>query len=148
MEVHGVVTTATGASLRFPIRLGQKSRPLLLLWGVRDENAFIEIDGGELVAHFGYFRLATPLTNVVRWQIEGPWRWLTAIGVRRGLRRGDITFAGTHTGGVRLDFRERVRWGPFRVPRLYVSVDDLEGFTRALTERFGIPGGDARRRPR
>ena len=140
---RGAVTVAGGSGRRFPIRLGRRSRPLLLLWGVREDNAFVDIDG-QLDAHFGFFRLTTPLANVVHCRIEGPWHWLRAIGVRRGIREGDVTFAGNHTGGARLDFRERVRWGPFRVPCLYVTVDDLEGFAALLAAR-GIPGEDVRR---
>ena len=129
-------------SQRFPIRLGRRSRPLLLLWGVRKHNAYVDIDT-RLDARFGFFRFQTPLANVVRWRIEGPWLWLTAIGVRASVRHGDITFGGTHRGGVRLDFRERVRWGPLSVPALYVTVEDLEAFSQALSAR-GIPGEDAR----
>lgn len=137
----------TGTSVpgrRFPFRLGPLSRPVLLLWGVRKHNAYVDLDT-RLDARFGFFHLQTPVANIVRWRIEGPWRWLTAIGVRGSVRNGDITFGGTHRGGVRLDFRERVQWGPLRVPALYVTVEDLEGFAAALSAR-GIPGEDARRK--
>ena len=87
----------------------------------------------------------TPLANIARWRIEGPWLWITAIGVRMNLRHRDITFGGSPHGGVRMDFVERVRVGPLPVPALYVTVDDLEGFAAALAER-GIPGVDARKR--
>jgi len=127
---------------RFAIKLGQKSRPLLLFWGVRERNAFVDIDG-RLDAHFGFFRFATPMSNVARWQVEGPWLWIKALGVRRGFRDGDISFAGVHTAGIRIDFNERVRWGPFTVPRLYLTPEDLDGFAAALASR-GIPGADVR----
>lgn len=131
---------------RFPIRLGSRSRPLLRLYGVRGQDeAWVELRGDELEARFGWSRASTPLSNIAAWRIEGPWRWVTAIGVRRSVRHGDITFAGSHRGGVRLDFHERVRVGPFRVPALYVTVDDLEGFSGALMER-GVRGTDARTR--
>lgn len=129
---------------RFPIRLGPRSRPLLLLFGVRPDNAFVELDG-DLDARFGYSRMRTPVANIVAWRIEGPWRWITAIGVRRSIRHGDFTFGGNHRGGVRVDFRELVPFGPFRVPALYLTVADLDGFSEALAGR-GIPGEDARRR--
>jgi hypothetical protein len=131
---------------RFPIELGRRSRPLLrLLFGVTPENAYVDL-GDELEAHFGYGRLRTPLTNIAAWRIEGPWLWITAIGIRRGIRDGVFTFAGTPKGGVRLDFRERVpTLRLFRTPALYVTVQDVEGFAAALSER-GIPGEDARRR--
>jgi hypothetical protein len=129
---------------RFPIRIGRRSRPLLRLFGVRDGNAFVAMND-VLDAHFGSFRIETPLANISSWRIEGPWRWITAIGVRRSVRHGDLTFGGSHRGGVRLDFREPVRLGRLRVPALYVTVEDLEGLAAVLAER-GIPGEDARRR--
>jgi len=128
---------------RFPIRLGPLSRPLLLLFGVRESNAYVDIDG-ELVARFGFSTFRTPIGNISRWRIEGPWSWFTAIGVRRSIRHGDVTFGGNHRGGVRLEFHEPVRWTIFRVPALYVTVADLEGLVSALAER-GIPGEDTRR---
>jgi hypothetical protein len=129
---------------RFPIELGRRSRSLLrVLFGVRPDRAYVHLDE-DLDARFGFGHLRTPLSNVVSWRIEGPWLWITAIGIRRGIRHGDFTFAGTHRGGVRLDFRERVRAMGFRVPALYVTVEDPAAFTAALTAR-GIPGEDARR---
>ena len=128
---------------RFPIRIGRRSRPLLRLFGVRDGNAYVDLNG-ELDARFGFFRVSTPLTNVAFWRIEGPWLWITAIGVRTSLRHRDVTFGGSHRGGVRIDFRERVRFGFLRIPALYVTVEDLEGLGAALAER-GIPGEDARK---
>jgi len=129
---------------RFPIELGPRSRPLLrLFFGVRPDSAYVDV-GEELDARFGVGHLRTPLSNVVSWRVEGPWLWITAIGIRRSLRHGDFTFGGTHRGGVRLDFRERVRAMGFHVPAVYVTVEDPAAFTAALTAR-GIPGEDARR---
>jgi hypothetical protein len=116
---------------------------LRLLFGVRAENAYVDLDE-DVDARFGRFRVRTPVANVASWRIEGPWRWITAIGVRRSVRHGDLTFGGNHAGGVRIDFRERVRSSPFWIPALYVTVDDLDGLAAALAAR-GIPGEDARR---
>ena len=133
-------------TLRFPIRLGSRSRPLLRLFGVGGpQDAWVDLRDDALEARFGSARAVTPVSNIAGWRIEGPWLWITAIGVRMSVRHGDISFGGSHHGGVRLDFAERVRVGPFRVPALYVSVDDLEGFAAALADR-GIHGTDARRR--
>lgn len=128
---------------RFPIRIGRRSRPLLRLFGVRDGNAYVDLNG-ELDARFGFFRVSTPVANIASWRIEGPWLWITAIGVRTSLRHRDVTFGGSHRGGVRIDFRERVRFGFLRIPALYVTVEDLEGLGAALAER-GISGEDARK---
>ena len=134
-----------GVARRFPIRLGPRSRPLLRLFGVRADNAFVDL-GDELHAQFGRFSVRTPVSNIDRWRIEGPWLWITAIGLRRSTRHGDITFGGNHQGGVRLDFIEPPVLGPFRPPALYVTVDDLEGLAAALRTQ-GIPGIDARTGP-
>ena len=96
-------------------------------------------------ARFGRFRAVTPLSNIAGWRIEGPWAWITAIGVRMSIRHRDITFGGSPHGGVRLDFVDRVPVARFWVPALYVTVDDLEGFAAAVAER-GLPGVDARKR--
>ena len=132
---------------RFDIRLGQRSLPLLRLWGVKPGLAYAEIGeppAGELQARFGRVRFATPLANVASWRIEGPFIWVKAIGVRRSLRGGDVSFAGAAHGGVRIDFRDPVRWSRFHVPALYIGADNLDAFAAALRLR-GIPGEDARR---
>lgn len=117
---------------------------MLRLFGVRrPEDAWVELRDADLEARFGWSRAVTPISNIAGWRIEGPWRWITAIGLRRSVRHGDITFGGSHHGGVRLDFVARVAVGPFKAPALYVTVDDLDGLAAALLER-GIPGVDAR----
>ena len=131
------------APRRFPIRVGHRSRPLLRLFGVREGNAYVDLDG-ELDARFGFYRVRTAVSNLASWRIEGPWLWITAIGVRTSLRHRDVTFGGSHRGGVRVDFNEPVYFGFLRIPALYVTVEDLEGFAAALAER-GIPGADARK---
>jgi hypothetical protein len=132
---------------RFPIRIGRRSRPLLrLLFGVRADDSWIDLgDGpdGALEVQFGWSHLRTTMGNVASWRIEGPWAWITAIGVRRSIRHGDLTFGGSPHGGVRIDFGMPVHWSAFQVPAIYVPADDLEGLAAAL-ERRGVPGRDAR----
>ena len=132
------------ATARVPIRVGRRSWPVLMFFGVRRGNAWVDIDG-DLEVRFGWYRFRTPMSNLVSWRIEGPFRWITAIGVRRSLRHGDVTFGGSPHGGVRIDFREPVTWGPLRVPAIYVPADDLDGLAAELGQR-GITGEDARRR--
>lgn len=132
------------AAQRFPIRVGRRSRPLLWLFGVRGDNAHVDLDG-ELDARFGFYRMRTPLSNIASWRIEGPWLWITAIAVRTSFRHHDLTFAGSPHGGVRVEFKDPVRFAFYHVRALYVTVDDLEGLATALAER-GIPGEDVRTR--
>jgi hypothetical protein len=132
------------AEQRFPIRVGPRSRLLLRrLFGVKPGNAYVDLNE-ELDARFGRYRVHTPVNNLSSWRIEGPWLWLTAIGVRTSLRHRDVTFGGNHEGGVRMDFKERVPFGLLSIPALYVTVEDLEALAAALVAR-GIAGLDARK---
>jgi hypothetical protein len=147
-SLSAVVYAPPVATERFPIRIGARSRVLLrILYGVRSDNAWVDVGeppDGEVVVSFGRSNLRTRLDNVRRWRIEGPWAWITAIGIRRSIRHADVSFDGSHHGGLRLDFRMPVRWATLQVPAIYVSADDLDGLAGALTAR-GIPGEDARR---
>jgi hypothetical protein len=130
---------------RYPIRIGARSRLLLrVAFGVTSETAWARIDDDGVFVRFGRFSFSVPIANVVRWRIEGPWAWITAIGLRRSVRHGDISFAGSPRGGVRLDFATPVRWWRLNVPAAYYGVEDLDGFAAAIAAH-GIPGEDARR---
>jgi hypothetical protein len=129
--------------VRFPIRIGRRSRPVVRLFGATPETAWAELDG-DLEIRFGRFRIRTPVSNLARWRIEGPFVWIKAIGVRRSFRGGDMSFAGSAHGGVRIDLIEDVRWGALRVPAVWIGADDLDGLAAELLRR-GIPGEDARR---
>ena len=130
--------------IRFPIRVGRRSWPVLMFFGVRPDNAWLELDD-DLDVRFGWFRFRTPMSNLESWRLEGPFLWITAIGVRMSIRHGDVTFGGSPHGGVRIDFHEPVKWGPRRVPAIYVPADDLGALAAELESR-GIHGHDARRR--
>ena len=124
---------------RFPIRIGRRSALLLrVAFGVTSDRAWVELAGGAVRVRFGWWEFSAPIADVVGWRIEGPWRWITAIGLRRSVRHGDLSFAGSPRGGVRLDFRAPVRWGILSVPAAYYGVEDLDGFGAALSA-LGIP---------
>ena len=129
---------------RFPIRVEPRYRWALWIFGVRPSNAYVDL-GETLDARFGWSRITTPVANGLRWSIEGPWLALTALGVRRGFRHGDISFGGTPRGGVRVDLREPARYFFLRPRTIWLTVEDLDGFAAALAAR-GIPGEDRRRR--
>lgn len=129
---------------RFPIRIGHRSQLVLLLCGVRAANSYVDLGRDELDAQFGFFRFRTPTSNLTSWRIDGPWHWITAIGVRFSVRDHDLTFGGTNQGGVRVDFRDPVSYLGVRVPALYLTVEDIEGFVAALAA-CGLPGTDTRR---
>lgn len=130
---------------RFPIRIQRPFGPVLWLFGARQgERAMVTLTDATLEARFGWSHVTVPLTDITHWDISGPWRWFTALGVRRSIRGGDLTFGGSAHGGVQVHFRVRPRILWFHPPSLYLTVDDLEGLGAALTAR-GIPGKDLRR---
>jgi hypothetical protein len=130
---------------RFPIRVGARSAPFLrVIFGVRPDSAWAAIDDGTMVARFGRFEFRVPVANITHWRIEGPWRYVTAIGVRASVRHGDYSFAGSPRGGVRMDFAQPGRWGGRNVPAFYVGVEELEAFAAELAAA-GIPGEDVRK---
>ncbi len=136
------------ATIRFPIRIGARSRWVVRLWTARPETSYVDLGDGPdamLEVQFGRFRFRTPIENIASWRIEGPFHWIKAIGVRRSVRHADVSFAGSAHGGVRIDLKQSVRAGIFRVPAIYVGVDDLDGLAAELTRR-GIGGTDARAR--
>ncbi len=129
---------------RFPIRIGDRSRLLLrVIFGATPDRAWVTLDEDLVTARFGRWEIEVATDNITGWRIEGPWNWITAVGVRRSIRDGDLTFAGSPRGGVRLEFREPVKWTLFHVPAVDVGVEDLEGFGAAL-KALGIPGEDGR----
>src|SRR5690242_10451811 len=131
---------------RYPIRIGDRSRLFLrIAFGVRPDRAWVDVGDAVIRARFGRFEVTAPLADATRWRIEGPWLWITAIGVRMSLRHRDLSFAGSPRGGVRVDFRPRVRYRFLRLPAIYYGVEDLERFAAELTS-LGIPGEDARTR--
>jgi hypothetical protein len=129
-------------AVRFPIRIGRRSRWVVRLFGATPSTAYAEV-GDDLLIRFGWFTFRTPLANIERYRIEGPFTWIKAIGVRMSLRHPDLSFCGSAHGGVRMDLKHRVRWGLLRMFAVWAGTDDLDGFAAELARR-GIPGQDAR----
>jgi hypothetical protein len=140
-----MTTAPASAPQRFPIRLDRRYRWYLAIFGAKESTAWVELRGDRLEARFGWSRLSTPISNIARWSIEGPWSSLTALGVRRGnFSGGDITFGGSAHGGVRIDLTTPEKLFVFHPPAYYLTVDDLDGLAAALAGR-GIPGEDKRK---
>ena len=128
---------------RFPIRIGRRSRPIVRLFTATPATAYAEV-GDDVEIRFGRFRIRTPVANIERYRVEGPFTWIKAIGVRRSVVAGDVSFCGSAHGAVRMDVRQPIPWGPFHVPAIWAGADDLDGLAAELARR-GIPGDDARR---
>ena len=85
-------------------------------------------------ATFGFFRVNTTRDNVTGAHITRDYRWWTAFGVRGSMADDGLSFGTNHEAGVCIHFAEKV---PSRLSKsghsaLTVTVEDLEGLTRAL----------------
>jgi hypothetical protein len=133
--------------LTFQIRVDSRFRPWLIVFGVLRRNAYVRLSDTELYARFGFFSLRIEIGQIGRWEIQGPYRWWTAIGVRGTFGQPEITFGGSAHGGVALFLDRPIpRWWWVRnLSEVYFTVEDLAGLAAEL-ERRGIPGQDVRGR--
>jgi hypothetical protein len=114
------------------VRAGAVS-PLLRLIGATDKNSYVNVNADGLVARFGYYRVALPLTQIASAErAELPWYW--GLGLRA--RGGTLALLGAHHGIVHITLNEPYRTTllkiPLKVTHLYVSVDDPDGLVTAL----------------
>ena len=124
--------------VRFPMRLPRRWQLPLLIYGVTGGRAYVDVGETSLMARFGWYRVATSVSNVASLEVTGPYRWWRALGVRISLADRGLTFGSSTHGGVCIRFRQPVRFARiFRPPAMTVTVDDVAGLDRALRERIG-----------
>jgi len=121
---------------------------LLIGFGVLPRNAYAELTDTQLAIRFGWFRATTPIRNIARWEISGPYKFYRAIGVRGTVGKPELTFGSSTHGGIGLTLHRPIALSPMggRLRRLYLTLDELELFAADL-ERHGIPGTDVRNEP-
>jgi len=121
----------------FPFRFDARYRPLARLLGITEESASVTVDKTLLRARFGRWRVTTPLANITRAELTGPYRvWRTVGPARMGLSDHGLTFATNPDRGVLLHFAEPVRGmtanGSLRHPNLTLTVADVNGLLSAV----------------
>ena len=134
-------------AVRFPIRIGRRSRWILRLFTATPATAYCEI-GDDLLIRFGRFRFRTPLSNVVTYPVEGP------FDLDQGDRGPD-----EHPPPRRVVLRQRPRrgpdgpegarpLGPISVPAVWAGADDLDGLAAELAGGASSATTSAGRRSR
>ncbi len=113
------------------------------IFGVRPDRAWIEVTGTELLARFGPWRIATPLTNITTVSITGPYAFLKTAGpAHLGFTDRGLTFATNSRRGVELQFAEPItgmdRWGKIHHPNLTLTPIDCDGLAAALRAGAGL----------
>jgi hypothetical protein len=117
---------------RFPIRFGL-FRGLLTLLGTGPRFSYVEVSDGSIRVTMGWaFRATIPLSSVRRiYKDRNMWR---GIGVHGW--RGEWLVNGSVSGIVTIEIdppaRARVIGVPVRLTKLYVSLEDPDGFLAAL----------------
>ncbi len=116
--------------------------PVLLPFGFKGDRDGVTLTDDALEATLGFFRVTTPRANITEAHITRKYRWWTAFGARSSMADDGLSFGTNHEAGVCIHFAEKV---PSRLSKrghsaLTVTVEDLEGLTRALG---GDPDRDA-----
>lgn len=125
---------------RFPFRFDPSYRRLARLFGVTPERAWVDVGPHDFEAFFGRWHLWTPMQNIVRAEVTGPYSFLKTAGpARLAVTDRGLTFATNGQRGVCISFREPVagidRYGRIRHPELTVTVLDVDGLMAALAAR-------------
>jgi hypothetical protein len=133
-------------SARFPFRFDPTYRRLARLFGVTSERAWVEVNEDELEARYGPWCVRTPLSNIARVEVTGPYAFLKTAGpARLAITDRGLTFASNRDRGVCITFHSPVTGidhaGRIRDPELTVTVLDVDGLAEALARH-----GPARKR--
>jgi hypothetical protein len=117
---------------RFDFDFSRRVQRWNQLFAVNPRTAYLLIDDGALIAHFGRWTLTTTLDNIVDATITGPYRlWRVAGPARLSLADRGLTFATTTRTGLCLTFRSPVPGidplGIVRHPNLTVTVKRPKG---------------------
>jgi hypothetical protein len=124
---------------RFHFAFTPQYRLSALTFGITPATAWVEIDARDFKARFGPWRLHTPVANIKRVAITGPYRFAKTAGpARLAITDRGLTFATNGKRGVLLSFHTPVRGleplGLIRHPELTVTVAAVDEFVTVLEE--------------
>jgi hypothetical protein len=125
--------------VRFPFAFEPLYRAVALPFGITPGRAWVEVGDDRFEAHFGFWAVATPLSNVAGTERSGPYATLKTLGpAHLSVADRGVTFASNGRQGLCLRFREPVvcidPTGHLRHPGLTVTVADVDGLAAALEE--------------
>jgi hypothetical protein len=124
---------------RFDFAFAPSYRRPARTFGVTEGNAWVEVDEVALDAHFGRWRVNTPLANIKDVAVTGPYRFFKTAGpARLAVTDRGLTFATNGDRGVRVRFHTPVHGldplGLISHPELTVTVADIEGLAARLEQ--------------
>jgi hypothetical protein len=122
---------------RFEFAFDPAYRAASAPFGITPKNSWVQVSADGLEAHFGPWRLRTPLTNIKGVSTTGPYRFFKTGGpARLAITDRGLTFATNGRRGLLILFHTPVRGidplGLIQHPELTVTVADIDGLAAAL----------------
>ncbi len=122
---------------KFPFHFQRSYRAAARVFGVTPRNAGIAVTDTELRVRFGLWRVATPLANIAKVSITGPYAFVKTAGpARLTLSDRGLTFATNAERGVFVEFHEPIAGieptGRLQHPNLTLTAADCDALARAL----------------
>ena len=97
------------ASEFFPYRFDRRFLPMWLGAGALPRRDGVTITDDRFVATFGVLRVSTPLDNISKAHVTGPYRWWTAVGPRLSFADDGLTFGTNSHAGLCVHFRNKIK---------------------------------------
>ena len=126
--------------VQFAFAFAEPYRLAALPFGVRPDNACVEVGERTLRARYGPWLVETPLANITDVAVTGPYHFVKTAGpARLGLTDRGLTFASNGDRGVCISFAQPVwgfdRLGLIRHPNLTVTVREVQRLATLLRGR-------------
>ncbi len=130
---------AAMSSERFDFAFAPAYRLPGAMFGVRPATAWVEVDESKLRARYGPWRVTTPLSNITRVEITGPFAYPKTVGpARLAITDRGLSFTPNGDRGVLISFATPVRgldpFGVLRHPELTVGVAEPERLLACLSK--------------
>ena len=108
-----------------------------MIFRVTPTTAWVQVSQETLEAHFGPWRVTTPLRNIAGIEVTGPYAFIKTAGpARLAVTDRGLTFATNGDRGVLIKFRDSVPGldplGVLHHPELTVTVADVDGLAALL----------------
>ena len=125
---------------RFAFRFAPAYRLPARAFGITPTTAFVDVGEAEFDAHFGPWRVSTPLANIADVAVTGHYALLKTAGpARLAITDRGLTFATNGDRGVLISFRTPVRGldplGILRHPELTVTVAEADRLAQLLSRK-------------
>jgi hypothetical protein len=127
---------------RFEFRFAPSYQRAARVFGVTPERTWVEVGEERLEVRYGPWHVSTPIANIARVQITGPYRYIKTAGpARLGITDLGLTFASNGDRGVEITFHQKIAGveplGLLRHPELTVTVAEADALAELLAQRTG-----------